>query len=450
MREQEFSRRWSDRASRYPGWSPLPPSRPIHIFIDPQYAETYAGQVAAITAASLFGRMSESVAVDVPEVKIADSLPWKSAKLDEIVMQTLGAAHQFGTYQRRPGRESDRRLIVGPAGNGLVMHGCDWGSYCGTGPSPVANSDEPNPFGAAFSVVAAASRLQLNPDATTFDPVTVDTFGWRTGLPLERGPAVAPNVALGELWCVGVGSVGSCSLFFLSLATSAFDAVLVDGDAVTVENVTRSAIFSWRDALSKRPKVDVATGWLKSAGVERVEPRTEWLDGIPDRWLARGVGTPDLLISAANERNVRSEIEAAFPPLQVYATTGRNWQATLFRHIPIYDACSLCVPGTKVPQMPTLCATGSSRPADESAEEDDLALPFLSYAAGLMTAAEIVKLAITGGNAMPNRVFFEPRANVLVRAVALNPRKDCVCRHRDTTMHRQAITGSRFADLSSG
>lgn len=44
---------------------------------------------------------------------------------------------------------------------------------------------------------------------------------------------------------------------------------------------------------------------------------------------------------------------------------------------------------------------------------------FLSYAAGLMTAAEIAKLALTGRSVTRNRVFFEPRTSNLVRVVAL-------------------------------
>ena len=50
--------------------------------------------------------------------------------------------------------------------------------------------------------------------------------------------------------------------------------------------------------------------------------------------------------------------------------------------------------------------------------EDDVAIPFLSYAAGLMTAAEIVKLTVTGAATTPNRVVFEPRNPNLIKAVA--------------------------------
>ena len=51
----------------------------VDLCIDPEYARTYAGQVAAVTAASLFGRMTESVAVDVPSLGMLPSLPWEAS-----------------------------------------------------------------------------------------------------------------------------------------------------------------------------------------------------------------------------------------------------------------------------------------------------------------------------------------------------------------------------------
>ena len=181
----------------------------------------------------------------------------------------------------------------------------------------------------------------------------------------------------GELWCVGVGSVGSCALFFLTMITRAMQAVLVDPDRIQIENVRRSALFSWKDALDEKPKVTAATEWLSSAGVGRIDTHEKWLHQLPDLWRRRKIGKPDVLISAANERNVRSEIESAFPPLQVYGTTGRNMQATLFRHIPVIEACSLCIPTGRPTPLPTLCATGRPELTAEDTVEDDVAIPFL-------------------------------------------------------------------------
>ena len=448
MNRQEYERRLLERERRYPDWKPLPDDRPLHIQVDPAYGATYAGQVAAITAASLLGRMSKAVNVDMVRQAVVPPLSWMGAELDEVVMRTLRAADPYGRYEQRPAQDKDLRLVVGPTGDGLVVHGCGWGAYCGTEPSPIPQSEELNPFGAAFAVIAASSRLRHDTRTATIEPVLVDTFSWSPGIPSPGAPEVSPDFSLGELWCVGVGSVGSCVLYFLSLATSAFHAVLVDADPVEIENVRRSALFSSQDALNEEYKVEVASRWLGKAGVKEVESYVAWLDEIPDRWRKRQLGTPDILISAANERNVRSQIESAFPPLQVYATTGQNWQATLFRHIPLSDSCSLCVPGGETQRLPAPCATAPSTSVDGDGEEDDVALPFLSYAAGIMTAAEIAKLAIAGEVGTRNRVFFEPRTKNLIRAVGLSRRQGCVCQLRDSTVHEMAIQGSRFATLS--
>lgn len=448
MKRQEYQRRLLEREMRYPEWKPLLADRPVHIHVDPGYADTYAGQVATITAASLLGRMSTSVAIDVPSKAILAPLPWVGEALDEVAMRSLKAADPYSLYEQRPSRPGDLRVVLGTDGDGLVVHGSGWSAYRGSGPSPIAQSDELNPFGAAFAVVAAASRLAQDMEATTIEPFLIDTYSWNTGLTSYDAAIVTPHFDIGELWCIGVGSVGSCALFFLGLITKTFHAVLVDRDVVKVENVRRSALFTSQDALGEELKVDVAGRWLSEVGVQRIEPHFVWLDEVPERWLGRETGTPDVLISAANERSVRPHIENGFPPLQVYGTTGRNWQSTLFRHIPLKDACSLCVPGSETVHLPALCATAPPSSPDD-ADEDDVALPFLSYAAGLMTAAEIAKVALTGMAVGRNRVFFEPRTPTLVRAVTLNRKAGCVCGLRDAAVHQAAIHGSRFATLSS-
>ena len=176
MNQQEYRRRFLDREKRYPDWEPLPADRPVHIHVDPGYAATYAGQVAAITAASLFGRMSTSVSMEVASMPILAPLPWDGEKLDEVVMRTLQAADPYGCYEQRSPQNDDLCLVLGRNGNGHVVHGSGWRSYCGEEPSPIPQSDEPNPFGAAFAVVAAASRLPWAIQAATIEPILMDTY----------------------------------------------------------------------------------------------------------------------------------------------------------------------------------------------------------------------------------------------------------------------------------
>ena len=447
MQEQQYDDRWRNRTARYPDSTPLPAGITVHITVDPAYAKTYAGQVAAVTAASILARMTKSVATQVPPEPVSDLLPWQGKTLNEVVSQTLADTHQYGQYVTRETEPGDLRVFIGPNGNGIVVHGIGWDAYSGTGSSPLDTQDDQNPFGAAFAAIMAAARIQIDPLAKEFEPTTVDTYAWSTDTPWQPRPPSPIGFVVGQLWCVGVGSVGSCALFFLSLATQNFHAVLVDRDDVEVENVTRSALFTWQDAAMETPKVQVSERWLEKTGVMEITAHNAWLHELKEDWEQRPQGTPDIMISAANEKNVRSTIENYLPPVQVYATTGKNWQTTLLRHIPIEGPCSLCVPGSQKISAPPLCATGPS--VDETAHEDDVALPFLSYAAGLMTAAEIAKLAITGKETTVNRVFFQPRDPDLFQCLTLPKKQGCMCQTRDNALYRKLIEGSRFAEFSS-
>ena len=119
--------------------------------------------------------------MDVPPRTVIAPLPWAGEKLDEVAMGILKAADPYGCYEQRPAQTGDFRLVLGPDGDGLVVHGSGWGAYCGREPSPIPQSDELNPFGAAFAVVAAASRLPQVMQAATIEPVFVDTYTWGTG-----------------------------------------------------------------------------------------------------------------------------------------------------------------------------------------------------------------------------------------------------------------------------
>lgn len=446
MNEHEFHRRWQNRTQRYLGSHEPLADRQLHIHVDPEYGATYSGQVAAITAASLFGRMSRRVAVNVPSVSMVEPLPWQGTNLDEHIKRTLDGAHKFGRYDQRPACKEDLRIVIGPRGDGLVAHGSGWGAYRGTGPSPFELTDDPNPYGAAFAVIAAAAHIQEHPDGRAAVARVLDTYGWQVDVLSPEAPQIETNIQLGDVWSVGLGSVGCCALFFLGLVIRCFRAVLIDGDRIEVENLTRSPLFTWPDALESESKVEVASRWLSEVGLEQVDPHFAWLHQIP-QWAARDVGTPDIVISAANEHNVRNLIEEHLPPLQVYATTGRNWQTSLYRHIPLKDPCSRCVPGSEVTPTPTACAKGSPLPTSDASDEDDIALPFLSYAAGLMTAAEITKIALFGYTETPNRVLYEPRGRQL-HGAAFAKKSTCPYHNRDD-IHEDAIQGSRFAELST-
>jgi hypothetical protein len=203
---------------------------------------------------------------------------------------------------------------------------------------------------------------------------------------------------------------------------------------VEVHNLDRSPLFVVRHVGLK--KVVAAAEYLTSVGVANVVAEPVALDESTT-WRDRPPGTPDMLISAANERNVRSVIESRYPPLQVYGTTGRNWQAAVIRHIPLEDPCSCCLfPDAMHP--PTACAEGPVPSADHR-DQVDAALPFLSFAAGAMAAAEILKSVLPGYPFSSNRVILNTIPSVRMVPAALSFRQQCLCERRSKMLYRQML-----------
>src|SRR5581483_890183 len=377
---------------------------------------------------------------------IVQPLPSAGEDVRDHVLSVMHAIDPYGRFCLRPRASEDVALHLGPNGRDFVVHGSGWHAYLGPNGSPIPPATQANPYGPAFAAVLAgahlfATNLQALPRSTL-----LSTWDWSTD-------SLQPSVAqphgedpLGELWLVGAGSVGTAILYFLTLLTRNFRCTLFDMDVVKVHNLDRSPIFLAADV--KQRKVAVVKRYLASVGVADLRDEPYALHES-DLWRSRQEGTPDLILAAANEHDVRYQIESASPPVQVYGTTGRNWQATVLRHVPFRDACSQCLfPRSEATFAQTMCATESS-PDTSAADQVDAALPFLSFAAGLMAAAEVVKLNLPSFPQSPNQTTLSTYGGP--RLVSLNTTKalGCVCAERSPTVHRQMIAGTRYEHLSA-
>ncbi len=432
-----------ERLLRYPEARRLDQSRWIAIRATPEYVSTYSGQVAALTAANLFGRMLRAIALDIPSVAMVEPLPWAGENLGAFALAQMQASDPRGDFRMRAAIEGDYIVHLGRSGSRFVTHGTGWLAYVGPSPSPLVEDSSLNPVGPALAVIVSAARLFVH----AFEPPAVtlglNTFNWSHDLAGGALPALPRDLDLGSAWTVGTGSVGTAILYFLALATREFSSVLFDGDQVMRENITRSPIFADTDI--DHAKVEVTAAYLKSCGIAQVVAEPVALHDSRT-WERRAAGTPDLVIAAANEHNVRHYIESLYPPIQIYGTTGQNWQAAVIRHIPMRDPCSCCLfPETAY--APTQCATDAQAAASKEPHVD-ASLPFLSFVAGLMTAAEILKLRVPGYPFTPNRAFFSTRPEPRFVAAGAVRREGCVCGARSRTVHAQMIGGSRYASLS--
>lgn len=444
MNEIEWRARRDDRTRRYAG-RVLDPNKPILISADRKYAERYDGQTAIITAANLFSRMTPSVFLDVPDVRVVPLLHWKGESLREVALETMRRSDPFGKFDVRSNKEGDYVVRVCSTGTGRIIHGSGWNVYIGEGPSPVEETNETNPIGPALAVIVEAANIFMHEFKVPNNRFMCNAFLWTENLvSLSEAPVLRKN-DLGAIWTVGTGSVGTSIIYFLALTGSPMFSTLFDMDSVEIENLDRSPIFGFIDVgLSK---VEVTRRFLESLGYKNTKSFQCALHESK-HFSDREQGVPDIIISTANELNVRSTIEASFPPIQIYGTTGQDWQASVFRHIPLVDPCSCCL-FTNENYAQTKCATGTVK-AEGREKQVDASLPFLSFAAGLMAAAEVLKLQLPNYPFNENRTLLYTWGWPRITQNKLIRRKGCVCESHsiNASTHKKMIAGSKYFHLS--
>jgi hypothetical protein len=436
----------NDRSLRYAG-RVLPQDRPILLRLPSESARSYDGQVSVIVAATLLSRMTPAVAFDVPAVDIAAPLPWTGSKLPDRLCEIAFAADPGGAFEARGARDGDYILTFGKSQSVATVHGSGWNAFVGPSESSLPDSLELNPIGPALASIVAVARLFALQMKPLDGPHLLNAFNWKNEI-AHPGMNFDATRDLGSIWSIGTGSVGTAALYFLTLATHQFSSALFDMDFAKIHNLDRSPIFTARDADLQTKKVHATAAYLRSLGVRDVTPEPEPLDKS-DIWLSRQAGMPDIVIAAANERDVRSLIERSMPPLQIYGTTGANWEASVIRHIPLVDACSCCLFPPNTQELPTVCATGETK-SPTGGEAVDAALPFLSFAAGLMAAAEILKASLPGYPFSPSRTTLYTHPQVQPRFVSSNLalRPGCLCGNRRSSVHGAMTQGSRYERLS--
>ena len=298
MKEQDWRDERDSRTLRY-AQRRLNPDAWVAIAATSEYVETYAGQVAAITLINLLARMTPSVALDVPAVPIVEPLPWAGRLLPDLMLEMAYGADPYGRFMTAS--SMDRlRLCIGNEGP-FVVHGAGWGSYIGPTESPlVADAAEINPFGAAFAAILAGAHLFVGDGSYPLTRILFDTLRWSDRS--LAGPAPLTQTELGRVWSIGVGSVGTAMLFFLTLITRRFSVTLFDHDLVRVHNLDRSPILRHADV--GRAKVDAVTDYLREVGVSDIQADAVALHESLI-WKQRSQGVPDLVLPAANEYDVR-------------------------------------------------------------------------------------------------------------------------------------------------
>lgn len=469
---EEFYERRDDRQRRLATSSDYQAARTA-IVADRTVVDSPVGQRALLTAGNLLSRWSRTVDLGFSNADLAMGVDNRATPdLHSKVLGAMRRADPFGDFgPRAPG--SDALILqVGPRSGSTVgtplfaSWAQGWealGWTPGHGEEPSVEATDPV-FEPSLQLAVCLGVAQLFKKAVGQSPEDLlDPFRWSlwgherrpTGSsPHHEVPTVpcTASMEIGRVLQVGVGAVGSNVLYFLSLLDCQAEISLVDYDSVEVENLDRTLLFGWSDALpDERPKVEAAAERVQDGSLE-LDPFPGTWDRFVDERFREQTGF-DVWLPLANENRVRPAMAMSFPPLMLHGSTSRDWGVYLGRHIPLLDYCLHC----RFPEEgrdPTLpCGEGkplSHQGETEEGDQIDPSLPFVSAAAAALVLGELLKLGRPGYVDEPNYVNADLHGSMgEILALRRSDRPKCpTCSNAPVRRWRSRIGGSTYAHLT--
>jgi hypothetical protein len=308
--------------------------------------------------------------------------------------------------------------------------------------APVGASGElANPFGALAAGclgVAELFKRAVN-SRYIFEPYYFDVFSLKTSSVRLEPVGFPGDLAVGKTLMIGAGSVASAFAYCARILRFSCDLTAIDHDIVKILNFNRSPIFG--KSTFELPKPSAIEAFLDGSGIN-VRPYSKDFSAFLKEFP--GVAHQhDIWLPLANEFNVRWIIQNNFPPLMVHGSTSSNWAVNFGRHIPGIGDC--LVDRYPVETAPVACSKGAiavdSRPVDA-------ALPFLSFFAGLLIAADLVRLKMPGYPHVPNFAQFGFSDRFISQAFNREGAANCICRQQTQAVWEK-VNGSRgYAHLN--
>jgi hypothetical protein len=411
---------------------------------------TYAGQAMVIVVCNLLSRWCRRVDAELPRVQKHARIGLPGTELSQMTLLQMRDADPFGEF-RFASKIQDTGDIEIHVGSGVRRHNrtvtIDAGGWIAfvdhlTTAATGAAREQANPIGPAAAAclgVAEAFKHAVGLRDETPRSIIFDAYHLVSD---QKTPGVAsfPNdVDLGKLLIVGGGSVGSATAYFLRVLHLTGELKTVDHDIVKVENFNRSPIFGKSTyGLGKAPAI---VTFLDGSRMRATSFEGDW-----DRFTAehrRSAYDFDIWLPLANERNVRWSMQNAIPPLMIHASTSRNWAVNFGHHIANRDDCIV----DRFPEAttPLKCAEGKV-PAQKGGT--DAALPFLSFLAGLLIVADLVRLKMPGYPQVSNHALFWLGDGLNIQSWDREPRPTCVCQQQPKNIWDKYNATTRYAYLS--
>jgi hypothetical protein len=424
--------------------------RRVFVDVAPQVASSFAGQVMLVVSANLLARWCREVCIRVPDVPL--SVGWgRAGGLHKEVIDTMRDADPFGQFafvQQAPDNGIDILLTLGTdpftAAATTSIASAGWFAAVGRGrleDLPTGGLD--HPVGAAAAAVLGGA--QLFRDAVGMGQLfpldfCYDAFSAGPPQPVLREiDSKFEPAGLGAALMVGAGSVGSAAAYFMDLFATRAMMDVADADTVKVENFGRSPIFGRNTFGVSKPRAIAAA--IRRGSLE-IAPFDGWWHDRTDTSLSRY----DVLLPVANEHDIRWQLQNSYPPLMVHASTGRNWNVNFGRHVPGRDDC-LADRFEGFRAADSLRCSEGEVPTPKGASVD-AALPFLSFWAGLLLAADLARLGVRGYPHTPNFGNYSFRKNRFVPQLSNQiAATGCICRSQAKGFWR-FHGNSRYAELS--
>lgn len=389
---------------------------------------TRAGQAAMITSALLLARSGHNVFIHVLDVPlIGHQPPLEGKTLYEAIENLRGQliegsdisigfplrpaiAFEFGSRSSIAPFAASRTISVGwSAWAGEIV---DW-------PQRALRSENDWPMGAmAAAVLVAAEAIKvagLRLASMSGNPTHIrDLFGFSRMARLPLAPEDTPKAAtLGDFDVISAGAISNAVIYALMrLPDVAGQARVFDRDFSDESNTNRNMLLI--RALGKLSKVGLFEHFARGLRIEPIERHfveadlealadnvIVGVDDIPTRWLLAG--------ARANWMGVG-------------ATTHFCSMASV--HYP-YSACAACL-----------------HPHDEAIEGPIPTIAFVSFCAGLMTAADfLVELSCSTASIASHWTYFTPlhlEDGSKVFSPPVSVREDCRARCPASQIKRRA------------
>ena len=312
-------RRENNRFVKQAGMSPKVFSDPIITAELRSDAARHPGNVAAfLLAVNLLSRMFERVQVVFPSGTEVSNHPWRLGTVHAVVEELNDTVE--GSLNIGAPRHSDVVLSIGerpsiPADHEVVARGSPWRAALDC----VLPDEGDGVFGFLYAACIGAAQVLLhilNGVNASYHPMEPFKFSILDLYKSGAGAQMPKTLVIPETHLVGVGAVGSAAIYALSHLNDLHGVFhLIDNESVDESNLNRYVLMrrcnigSW--------KVDVACEVLGHTTIQPVPFRdsfSNYVDGYGD--------SIDLLLSPIDTREGRRGLAKTLPRRVINAATG--------------------------------------------------------------------------------------------------------------------------------